>query len=197
MLSSPSAFLSQQLVKDTLDKVRVLPSTDPAKYAALLKGLIIQGVSKLGEADVKVVCRREDLSVVQAAVDALNRDPLNHGVTITVHDQFLNATWWVVAHASIRGPFPLALRPLQRACLRGNACVAAMPTSGTATAAASATRQCFLLLLPFSRVKLVSMWRGAVVCSVVCVCTLTPFPSLLLALFAVTAACVLPCHQQH
>jgi vacuolar-type H+-ATPase subunit E/Vma4 len=80
-------------VKDTLDKVRVLPSSDPAKYAALLKGLIIQGVSKLGETSVKVVCRREDLTIVQAAVEALNRDPHNHGVSISVHEQFLNAAW--------------------------------------------------------------------------------------------------------
>jgi hypothetical protein len=26
-------------------------------------------------------------------VEALNRDPHNHGVSISVHEQFLNATW--------------------------------------------------------------------------------------------------------
>jgi hypothetical protein len=87
----------QQLVADTLTKVKTLPTTDPARYAALVKGLIAQGVSKLGEKDITVVGRREDLPVVQAAVAELSRDDTYSSYSLTVGEQFLPVTRSVIA----------------------------------------------------------------------------------------------------
>ncbi len=91
----------QQLVVDTLAKVKTLPTTDPARYAALVKGLIAQGVSKLGEKEITVVGRREDLPIVQTAVEALTREGACTGFTLIVGDQFLPATRYAAPAAFV------------------------------------------------------------------------------------------------
>ena len=77
---------------DTLEKVKLLPTTNPAAYAKLLKGLIAQGIHKLGEKEIKVVCRREDMSVVEAAVSELKKDERFAGSELLLHEQYLPAT---------------------------------------------------------------------------------------------------------
>jgi hypothetical protein len=88
-------FAPQQLITDTLEKVKTLPTTDPAAYARLLHGLIVQGVKKLGEKEIKVVCRREDEPIVQAAIAAVSKDPAFAGVSVALHEQFLQAAMYV------------------------------------------------------------------------------------------------------
>ena len=101
----------QQLVTDTLSKVKLLPTSNPAAYAALLKGLIAQGAHKLGEKEIKVVCRREDQSIVENAIAELKKDDRYASLVLTLHERFLAAsmcvtgviarrgTWWAPAGA--------------------------------------------------------------------------------------------------
>ncbi|CAL8323788.1 V-type proton ATPase subunit E 1a [Gadus morhua] len=44
-------------------------SQDPARYSALLEGLILQGFYQLLEPKVTVRCRQQDVEMVQAAID--------------------------------------------------------------------------------------------------------------------------------
>ncbi|CAL8236673.1 unnamed protein product [Boreogadus saida] len=44
-------------------------SKDPARYSALLEGLILQGFYQLLEPKVTVRCRQQDVEMVQAAID--------------------------------------------------------------------------------------------------------------------------------
>ncbi len=91
----------QQLVKDTVAQVRSLPTADPAKYAVLVKGLIAQGIQKLAEKAIVVICRREDLTVAKKAVDAIVAEARFPDVTVTVkEEEFLPATRCVAAAAS-------------------------------------------------------------------------------------------------
>lgn len=59
--------LMQDLQQELLERLSNLAS-NPAAYTELLAGLIVQGATKLGEAEVAVVCRSSDEAVAKAAV---------------------------------------------------------------------------------------------------------------------------------
>ena len=95
----------QQLLADTVEQLKSLPTSHPQRYAMLLQGLIKQGIKQLGEKDVVVTARRDDLSLVKAALDALKRDADLAGTTLAVKETtFLPATWCVCAWRALHTP---------------------------------------------------------------------------------------------
>jgi peptidoglycan hydrolase CwlO-like protein len=81
-------YSAQQLLTDTQEQLRALPTSNAARYAALLQGL--------NEKEVRVTCRRDDLAIVKAAVDALKKDAELAEFSISVKETtFLPATWSV------------------------------------------------------------------------------------------------------
>jgi vacuolar-type H+-ATPase subunit E/Vma4 len=89
-------YSAQQLLTDTQEQLRALPTSNAARYAALLQGLIKQGAQSLNEKEVRVTCRRDDLAIVKAAVDALKKDAELAEFSISVKETtFLPATWSV------------------------------------------------------------------------------------------------------
>lgn len=84
----------QQLLTDTQEQLRALPTSNAARYATLLQGLIKQGAQSLNEKEVRVTCRRDDLAIVKAAVDALRKDADLADFSLSVKETtFLPATW--------------------------------------------------------------------------------------------------------
>ncbi len=89
----------QQLLADTKEQLSALPTAHPQRYAVLLQGLIKQGAKALGEKDVSVICRRDDLAIVKAALAALSKDADLADLTLSVKETaFLPATWCAASH---------------------------------------------------------------------------------------------------
>lgn len=60
----------QELLQYTHSKLSTYSSDHPAEYKELLAKLIAEGVFKVDSDDVHVICRKEDLSMVEAAISA-------------------------------------------------------------------------------------------------------------------------------
>lgn len=95
-------YVSQQLLADTKEQLSALPTAHPQRYAVLLQGLIKQGAKALGEKDISVMCRRDDLAIVKAALASLSKDEDLAGLTLSVKEAaFLPATWCVACPCAL------------------------------------------------------------------------------------------------
>ncbi|GAM25047.1 hypothetical protein SAMD00019534_082220, partial [Acytostelium subglobosum LB1] len=66
-------------------KKLALVSADKERYHGILRGLIIQGLNKLGEQQVLLVCRQEDIGMVEkAAPEAAAHYKQKTGMTVTI-----------------------------------------------------------------------------------------------------------------
>lgn len=58
----------RSILDEAQDRLVALTTKDRARYKTLLKNLLIEAAQKLGERDVKVRCRKEDVSLVKEVI---------------------------------------------------------------------------------------------------------------------------------
>jgi len=58
----------RSILDEAQDRLVALTTKDRARYKTLLKNLLIEAAQKLGERDVKVRCRKEDVNLVKEVI---------------------------------------------------------------------------------------------------------------------------------